>query len=317
MATFLEIIQACTAELGLPQVSTVSGNQNGTVRQLAALANRSGDELYQSHPWIVSQEYHIVEIGSPIDTTGDVVAGGTTITNIPSTAGIVANQFAITGNTFQQSTRVIDVIDGTSIEIDQPPLQGGIGVELVIARDTFAVPDDFKWFANQTMWDRTNHWQLVGPMSPQADQWMRSGIVPTGPRRRWRQVGADPVNWRLWPPPTAANDYPATLVFEYNSKYWASTAGGVRKQWMTDDTDFPVIDAQAIILHTKWRWLQAKNMAYAPQQAEALDFEARLAARDGGSPDLSLAKNRGNFYLINTENIADGNWPGPGNTGNP
>lgn len=313
MATFLEILQACAAELGLPQIGSIAGNQNGTVRQLSALANRSGDELYQSHPWIVSQEYHIVEIGSPIDTTGDVVAGGTTITNIPSTAGIVANQFAITGNGFQQSTRVVEVVDGTTIEIDMPPLEGGTGVALTIARDTFAVPEDFKWFANQTMWDRTNHWQLVGPLSPQADQWLRSGIVPTGPRRRWRQVGTEPVNWRLWPPPTAANDFPATLVFEYNSKYWASTAAGVRKQWMSSDDDYPVIDAQAIILHTKWRWLQTKNMAYAAQQSEAIDYEKRLAARDGGSADLSLAKNRGNFYLLSTENIPDGSWPGPGN----
>jgi len=311
--TLLQIAQRVAAELGLPAIATVEGNADNTVRQINALINRSGDNIYQEYPWIVSQEYHIVDIEAPIDTTGDVVVGDTTITNIPSTAGIVANQFAIVGDGLLTSTRVVEVVDGTTIVIDQQPTIGGTGVALTIARDTYAVPDDFKWFANMTMWDRTNHWQLIGPMSPQADQWMRSGIVPTGPRRRWRQVGTEPTNWRLWPPPTASGDYPATLIFEYNSKYWAANAAGTRQEGLTIDTDYAVIDGQAIVLDTKWRLWQAKGFNYGALQAEALDYLARLGARDGGSPDLSLARRMSNFYLLNQENVPDGNWPGDGN----
>lgn len=310
--TLLQIVQHVVDELGLPSVTTVEGNQDNTVRQISALVNRAGDNIYQEFPWIVSQDYHIVDIANAINTTGDVTVSNTTISNIPSTAGIVANQFAIVGNGLLQSTRIVEVVDATTIVIDQEPTVGGTGVSLTIARDTYAVPDDFKWFANMTMWDRTNHWQLIGPMSPQADQWLRSGIVPTGPRRRWRQVGTEPVNWRLWPPPTASSDYPATLIFEYNGKFWASSADGTRKEGLTMDTDYPVIDAQAIVLDTKWRFQQAKGFAYGALQAEALDYLARLGARDGGSPDLSLAKNKGNFYLLNIENVQDGNFPGPG-----
>ncbi len=310
--TLLQIVQHVVDELGLPSVATVEGNQDNTVRQINALVNRSGDNIYQEYPWIVSQEYHIVDIQNAINTTGDVTVSNTTITNIPTTAGIVANQFAIVGNGLLQSTRIVEVVDGTTIRIDQEPTIGGTGVSLTIARDTYAVPDDFKWFANMTMWDRTNHWQLIGPMSPQADQWLRSGIVPTGPRRRWRQVGAEPTNWRLWPPPTASSDYPATLIFEYNGKFWSSGADGVRKEGLTMDTDYPVIDAQAIILETKWRFQQIKGFSYGALQTEAIDYLNRLGARDGGSPDLSLAKNKGNFYLLNIENVQDGNFPGPG-----
>jgi len=311
--TLLQIAQRVVNELGLPAIATVEGNQDNTVRQINALINRSGDNIYQEYPWIVSQDYHIVDIGAPIITTGDVVSGSTTITNIPSTAGIVADQFAITGDGFLQSTRVLTVVDANTIIIDQQPTVTQIGMELTIARDTYAVPADFKWFANMTMWDRTNHWQLIGPMSPQADQWLRSGIVPTGPRRRWRQVGTEPVNWRLWPAPTASNDYPATLIFEYNSKYWASNNAGVRQEGLTQDTDYAVIDGQAIVLDTKWRLWQAKGFEYGALQAEFKDYLDRLAARDGGSPDLSLAKRKGNFYLLNMENVPDGNWPGDGN----
>lgn len=311
--TLLQIAQAVTNELGLPQVTTAENANPGT-RQLVSLINRAGDEIYQAHPWVVSQAQHIVEIETPIITTGDIIAGTGIIINIPDTTGIEANYFAVQGNGLLQSTRVIRVIDANSVEVDQFATATEVGTELIFARDTYDVPAEFKWFANRTMWDRSNHWELVGPMSPQADQWQRSGIVTVGPRKRWRQIGPDPTSWRLWPAPTATGSYPATLVFEYNSKYWASNAAGVRQEGMTTDTDFPVIDAQAIILATKWRLWQIKGMEYGAMQAEALDYVNRLAARDGGAPDLSLSKRRDSYYLLGPQNIQDGAFPGPGNT---
>jgi hypothetical protein len=311
--TLLDIGQAVVNELGLPSLGSIVGNSNVTARQILALANRSGDEIYQAHPWIVSQAQHIVEIGDPITTTGDVTSGSGTITNIPSTAGIVAGSWAVSGNQLQQSTRVLEVIDATTIEVDMYATQTMVGADLIFAQDTFNVPPEFKWFANRTMWDRTNHWELIGPMSPQADQWERSGIVTIGPRRRWRQIGVEPTNWRLWPPPTATGEYPATMVFEYNSKYWAADALGVRKEKFTADTDYPVIDAQAIILAVKWRLWAAKGFEYGAMQAESNDYVARLMARDGGAADLTLGIPRGENYLLGPQNIQDGNFPGPGN----
>ncbi len=313
--TFLQLCNQVVAELGLPALTTVYNNPNQTARQVGALMNRAGDEMYQDSSWIVSQAQHIVEIEDAITTTGSYDPSSNLITSIPSTTGIVANQFAVVGggdsstDGLQTSTRVIDVVNSTTVEIDMVPLGTAVATDLIFARDTYAVPDDFKWFANQTMWDRTNHWQLVGPLSPQAYQLLVSGIVPTGPRRRWRQIGEDPVSWRIWPPPTASNDYPATLEFEYNSKYWARTEAGVPQQWLTLDDDYPVIDGQALVLHTKWRFNQAKGFSYGPMQAEAIDYVNRLSARDGGSPDLSLSRPRGLGYLIGPENIPDGSWP--------
>ncbi len=70
--TFLEIAQAVTSELGLPYITDVADSGTPGSRQLAFLINRSGDEIYQAHPWVVSQDQHIVEIGSPIITVGDI-----------------------------------------------------------------------------------------------------------------------------------------------------------------------------------------------------------------------------------------------------
>lgn len=313
---FLEIAQAVVTELGLPYITDVADNTAPGGRQLYALINRAGDEIYQAHPWVVSQEQHIVEIGIPLTTTGDVTAGSGLVTNIPDTSSIVAEQFAVSGNGLQQSTRVAEVIDANTVRVDQYATDSGTGVDLIFARDTYSVPAEFKWFANRTMWDRTNHWELVGPMSPQGDQWQRSGIVTIGPRKRWRQVGPEmngQVPWRLWPAPTATGSYPATLVFEYNSRYWAADENGDRKEKLTANTDYPVIDAQAIILHAKWRLWQVKGFEYGAMQAEAIDYVNRLAARDGGSPDLSLSKRRDTYWLLGPQNIQDGAFPGPGN----
>lgn len=313
MTNALEITQAVVNELGLPAVTFVTNNQNTTVRQIMALANRAGDELYQAHQWTQSQELHVVNIGEPVTTTGDIVSGSVVITNIPSTAGITANYFAVTGDYIITSARVVEVIDGTSVRIDEPATDTQVGASLVFCRDTFDVPDEFKWFIDRTMWDRTNRWELIGPVSPQTDEFNRSGVVTTGPRRRWRQVGVGPTNWRLWPPPSAPGDFPATLVFEYISRFWAISEAGVRKTKLEVDEDSPIIDAQGIILSTKWRLWQAKGFDYGPLQAEYLDYVSRLAARDGGAADLSLAKPWQSPALITPANVPDGFWPGEGN----
>lgn len=316
--TALEIAQAVVNELGLPAINFITANNNTTVRQIVSLMNRAGDELYQTHQWTVSQALAVINIETPVTTTGDTVSGSTTISNIPSTAGIEENTFAAVGNGLITSTRVVEVVDGTTVRVDQPATETQTAVDLIFARDTYEMPDTFKWFLNRTMWDRTNQWELIGPISPSLDEWQRSGIVTTGPRRRWRQigttVGAVTKNmWRLWPPPTASGTYPATLVFEYVADTWARSVLGAALTSMTDDDDYPVIDSQAIVLSTKWRLWQIKGFQYAAMQAEYIDYTSRLAARDGGSPDLTLAKPYAGTTLLTPEQVADGYWPGPGN----
>ncbi len=310
MTTALEIAQAIVDELGLPSIQFVTDNTNRTVRQIMSLMNRAGDELYQSHQWTQSQNLAVINIETPVTTTGDTVSNSTTINNIPDTSGILGSYFAVVGNGIITSARVVTVVDATTVTIDEPATETQTGVDLIFARDTYAIPDDFSWFLNRTMWDRTNQWELIGPISPQVDEWERSGVVTTGPRRRWRQVGLAPVNWRLWPPPTASGSYPATLVFEYESKNWVIDVTGARTNKLTVDTDTPVVDAQAIILSAKWRLWQAKGFQWASMQAEYNEYVSRLAARDGGAADLSMARKPFSTNLITAASAPDGFWPG-------
>lgn len=307
----LEIVQTVCNELGLTPPSMIAGSVDPTTRQLFALVNRAGDELYQFKGWTALQKERIVNIAPAIVTTGDLTASSDAITNIPSTTGIIANQWAVAGNSIPISARVMEVIDANTVRLDEPASETIAGTSLTFAKDTYDVPPDFKWWIARTMWDRTNRWELIGPISPSVDQWQRSGVVTTGPRRRWRQIGDGLNVWRLWPPPTAPNDYPGTLVFELQSKYWVIGNDGTYKPRFDDDNDEPIVDDQAIILSTKWRLWQAKGFDYLAMQAEYNDYVSRLSARDGGAADLNLGRPILRDYLIGSNNVQDGFFPGP------
>lgn len=309
--SLLSIAQRVVGELGLPSLTSVVGNLDATATQILALANRSGDELYQAHQWTASQNLCVINIETPTYIGDAVFVAGSTTFTITTTAGIEANYFAVTGVEVPTAARVTDVnVDGVTLTMDEPALITGAS-PVIIVRDTFPIPDDFKWYLNKTMWDRTNHWELIGPISPQVDEWQRSGIVSQGPRKRWRQVGLPNTCWRIWPPPSATTDYPDTLVFEYESAYWALSAAGTPIPYFTADTDKPIIDSNALVLAIKWRLWQIKNFPnWGAFQAEYLDYVSRLASRDGGSPDLSLGQGITNEYLLTSWNAPDGNWPG-------
>jgi hypothetical protein len=84
--TLLEIVDTACNELGLTAPSTVVGNANLQVKQLLALLNRDGSDLYRSRDWTCLQGEHIINVETPITTTGTWSQGGTTITGIPSAA---------------------------------------------------------------------------------------------------------------------------------------------------------------------------------------------------------------------------------------
>ena len=187
------------------------------------------------------------------------------------------------------------------------------------AQDTYPEPTDFDYFLNKTWYDRTNRWQLLGPDSPQQDQFVRSGIVALGPRRHFRQIGSNVNNYRIWPPPYELVS-PLQLVFEYASVNTISTPiqaspGFQLTPTWTTDADTPLLDSRAIIMGLKWRFWAQKGMNYAPLVTDYEVYVERLKARNGGAPTLSLVPTSIPF-LISTNNVQDGNFPGPSGSNN-
>lgn len=311
--TFLEIVQTACNELGLQAPTTLQSATDPQLIQLMALTNRDCTQLYRDHDWTDLQTEFIVNIADTITTTGDVVANNAIVGNIPSTAGL-STAYAVSGNGMPQAQRVAEVLSANSVRLEMLPTASELGAQLIFAKDTYDLPEDMDRYIGNTWWDRTNHWRLLGPDSPQMYQYIRSGIFTTGPRRRWTQIGRRPSAWRIWPPPFSGGaPAPGALVFMYISKNWCAKVDGTFTDKMTADDDVPLLDPQLIILGVKFRMWQIKGFEYAALQQEYLDAVSAKFASDGGIPDLYLNRRAGP-YLITNANVQDGFYPGPGNT---
>lgn len=306
----LQIIQAVTGELGLVQPSQVIGATDLQTVQLYNLANREGDSLRRTHNWTAMQSLFTLNVGAPTITTGTVALSSAIITGIPSTAGIVAGLWVVSGSEIPVAARVLSVDSSTQITMDMVATGPATATALTFAQDTYPGPAGYDRQINRTSWDRTNRWELIGPDSPQTDEWHRSGIVTTSPRRHFRWVGdLAGGNYRLWPPPQAV-DTPFQIAWEYVSNYWVQSVSGTNKASFTADTDLPVLDSQAIILGTKWRFGQAKSLPSAASlQLEYSEYVMQLIARDGGAPTLRASK-RPASVLLTSWNVQDANYPG-------
>ena len=311
--TLLQMINQAQAELGLPQSATIVGNTDPTTIQMYALANRVLDELRRMNRWTVQQFEFDLVVQPPVITTGTILANAlNTVISIPSTAGITANNFAISANGVPAAARVIEVPDSTTVVMSMEATGAVTNSPIQFGQDTFAMPSGFDWFNNRTMWDRTNRWELLGPDSPQMDQWHRSGIVAIGPRRHFRKLGPYADQFRIWPAPFEIAN-PLQLVFEYLSIDAVAVNGSNTSfaQYFMNDDDQPLLDDQAITMGIKWMFWEVKGFgSYVTLQNRWVDYVERLIARDGAAPTLALVK-RARSILINSYQVQDGQFPGP------
>ncbi len=217
--TLLQIIQACQAELGLPLSMSVVGNPDQTTTQMFYLANRCLDELRRMNPtgWAALQNEYNLVVSTPIITTGNTTLNSPVITNIAAgTSSLAADYWQVSANSTPIASRILSVDSATQVTMTMNATGTSTGQGMTFSKDTYAFPGDYDWTQNRTHWDRTNRWELLGPDSPQLDQWHRSGIVATGPRRHFRRLGQLPNKFRIWPAPAEIAN-PLQLVFEYMS----------------------------------------------------------------------------------------------------
>lgn len=314
--TIQQIINAAQLELGLPVISDVFASTDQTTQQMIGMANLEIEELRQAHDegWTALQSEYDFTINVATSTTGDITENSAIITNIPDTTGITAEYFMISAPYTLAATRVVEVLSTHSVRMSMPATGTQVGATILFMQDTYPEPSDFDFFINQTWWDRTNRWQLLGPDSPQLDQWHRSGIVTTGPRRHFRQIGALANTYRIWPPPGNDVVEPISLVFEYQSRnaVYALGVKTARQFNFTANLDQPVLDDRAVIMGIKWRFWAQKGLDWKILRSDYDDYVQRLIARDGGARILNMVS-LPDSILLNTYQVQDGFFPGPGN----
>jgi len=310
--TLLQIIQAAQQELGLAVTTVVTTATDQTTMQMYGYANQEIEELRQRHTWTALQKEYNLVVNPPTETTGDTADNSAVISNIAGgTAGLTAGYFFVTGDNIPVGARIQSVDSPTQVTLTMEATAAGTASDITFAQDLYPEPSDFNSFLNRTWWDRTNRWELLGPSSPQLDQWHLSGVVTTGPRRYFRQIGSLANNYRIWPPPADITD-PLQLVFEYLSTN-AVYVNGVTTNTaalFSNDGDIPILSDRAVINGIKWRFWEQKGFDWTSKRTDYDNYVERLIARDGGKETLNMVK-RINPIFISPANVQDGFFPGP------
>lgn len=299
MATMLQLVQQAAGEMGLSVPSAVAGNTTTDVVQMLALLNAVGYELQRQHQWqALCKEYRFTT--TYLTTTGTWTTSAATVTSIPDTSTLAADLWMAVGTGIPQDTYIQSVDSSTQVTLTQTPTAAGTGAAISFCKTKYAFPSDYDRPIDRTQWDKSKHWEMLGPESPQQWQWLKSGYIATGPRIRFRPMGG---YFQIWPAVTT-NEY---VGFEYVGKNWATSSGGAGKGSFTADTDTCIFPDRLMVLGLKLKYFEAKGfdtLAYARDYGAQLDI---AKANDAGSQTLSMSPKLTSI-LISADNIPDSNY---------
>jgi len=290
----LELMQQTSSELGLVAPTYVAGNTQQDVIQLLALMNRAGYNLIKEYDWrALQKEYRFYT--QTISTTGDGVNGSYNLLNVANTTGL-STKWQVTGTGIPQDCSIVSV-SGSTVTLNQPLQATNVGIALTFGQMEYDLPSDYETITDRTHWDKTKHWEMLGPEDAQQWQWLKSGYISTGPRVRWRIYGE---YFHIWPLMNT-QEY---LGYEYRSKGWAESSSGTVKNSFTADTDTTFLDDTIMVLATKLKFFQIKNFDTTSLQQDYERYLSVAKANDKGSATLSFAPYPSKV-LIGYANIPD------------
>ena len=288
------------ASYGMP--ATVIGNTNQDVVQTLALVNAAGGELAREFQWQQMTKQYIFS-ATYYQYTGTSTTDSTSLTSMSSIASLDVT-FACTGLGVPQDAVIAAAPSGTTVVLNQAATSSNTAATYTFSKVLFALPSDFDRMIDSTHWDKSKHWQMLGPETAQQREWLRSGYISTGPRIRYWQMGGYVQIW----PPLAANE---VLAYEYVSKWWivptAPTTPAPTKELFTADTDtciFPDALMRALI---KLKYFEIKGFDTTALYRVYTGQRDLAFSHDSGSPNLSMAP-RPTTALLGWGNIPDSGY---------
>lgn len=175
---------------------------------------------------------------------------------------------------------------------------------LVTDQAKYDLPPDWSYFVDQTQWDTTNHWPLLGPKSAAEWAWIKGGLVASAPHMRYRVMGN---KLEFYPVPAS----PFGISMEYISSNWVQTPASTDDlpdaAMVQSDGDIVWYHPWLMVKFTKLKWLQLKGF---DTSAAAGDFQRMyeaLKGKDVGAQVLSLVPQVSPMF-IGPGSIPDGSW---------
>jgi len=277
-STVLALVNQAQAEMGLAVSTTVVGNTNVDVVQQLALINAVGYEVNRRNQWQACSTVNLFQTNF-LTTTGTTTNGSAVITGIPDTSSL-SPRYQVTGAGVLVNSQIVSVDSPTQVTIQQQASSSNTATSLTFSQTQYAMPADYDRQIDRTHWDKTQHWQMIGPETAQQWEWLTSGYISTGPIVRYRIFGS---YFQIWPP-QGTQHY---LGFEYVSKYWARSTADVAKASYSVDTDTAIFPDRLMVLGLKHKYYQAKGLG----DVFKADYDAEMdiaIANDAGSQTLSM-----------------------------
>ena len=294
-STMLQLVTQVTNELGVSTPTTVASNTNQDVIQILALMNAAGYEFLRKHDWRELTKQHTFTT-SFTQTTGNVTLNTYTITGIPSTAGLDTT-YQVVGNGISNAAYIESVDSATQVTVNLPSTGTYTGATITFEKVKYDLPSDYESTVPRTHWDKSKHWEMLGPESPQQWEWLLSGFIATGPRIRWRLLGK---YFQIWPG-VSTNEL---LGYEYRSKGWALSSTNVVKNSFTADSDTCIYPDRLMVLATKLKYFEAKGFDTTAMYRNYIEEFEIVRAQDMSAANLSFAPRPGTV-LIGYDNIPD------------
>jgi hypothetical protein len=297
-STMLQLVTQVTNELGVPTPTSVAGNPNQDVVQILALMNATGYELLRKADWReLTKPYSFFT--DYTTTTGTYSTSSRVITGIPSTAGLDTT-YMVVGTGFPNATFIESVDSSTEVTTTNFSTSNVTSGTVYFQKVKYDFPSDYDSIVPRTQWDKSKHWEMLGPESAQQWEWLLSGFISTGPRIRWRLFGS---YFQIWPGYSNAE----FLGYEYRSKGWATASNGTVKNSFTADTDTCIYPDRLMVLSTKLKYFQAKGFDTTALYRDYLtEFETSVA-QNTSAANLSFAPRPGSV-LIGWDNIPDSGY---------
>lgn len=181
-------------------------------------------------------------------------------------------------------------------------------ITTVAGQGEYDMPADFKYFNDQTQWDRSNHWPLLGPKTGQEWQWIKGGLISQGPRLRYRLMGGKFLLWPIPGDPASGTFVPWTLAMEYVSKNWVNADTANPSSMVTQDADVPIFDEWLLVKFLKLKFWETKGFDTTAYRDDMLNMFFSLTGKNMGAPTLTLSPRPASIY-IGPNNVPDGSWP--------
>ena len=231
---------------------------------------------------IVQNVAAMVSYPTPADPAGDSDPAVVQMVQAVNLAGIDL----LSMNDWQELTKVYTI----SIVADSPGQ----------SEKSFALPDDFYEFVDQTQWNSSEQWPAIGPVSPQF--WQQLLIRQTLPTLSFYWQVRDNKLYILSPPTSAQ-----TLSFYYQSVAWVRDQDNadLYKNRATKNGDVILLDSYLVTLLARTKWLEMKGL---DSSAAMRDFQVNYENRKGnerGASVLSMTREYRFPYIQPLTNTPD------------